>query len=246
MEVVNSVMPILDKDKPTTNDTSKTTPLPSIFVVPPPPQPVPEPETPTETPTQSTSTEADSEKDFNLYDPTSIELLTDTIKKLREKHLKQEETLKNLRNANDQHVKDKNAMKRELFEERGKVAKLLRRDITDAEKRKVCEDLLKPYMGDTAAKCFIDGKDGEFAKVGKWTRDEIIFGITLRTISRKAYNFLRLKKIYPLPAESTLKAQYADFQLTEGKFFIAFLYLFLQLVVRVLKRKVHPNDSFSS
>ena len=218
MEVVNSVMPILDKDKPTTNDTTKTTPLPSIFVVPPPPQPVPEPETPTETPTQSTSTEADSEKDFNLYDPTSIELLTDTIKKLREKHLKQEETLKNLRNANDQHVKDKNTMKRELFEERGKVAKLLRRDITDAEKRKVCEDLLKPYMGDTAAKCFIDGKDGEFAKVGKWTRDEIIFGITLRTISRKAYNFLRLKKSIHFLRNPLLKPNMLIFNLRKESF----------------------------
>ena len=225
MEVVNSVMPILDKDKPTTNDTTKTTPLPSIFVVPPPPQPVPEPETPTETPTQSTSTEADSEKDFNLYDPASIELLTETIKTLRAKDKEKEETMKKLREANDQHVKDKKTLKRELFEERAKVAKLLSRTITDAEKRKVCEDLLKPYMGDTAVKCFIDGRDGEFAKVGKWTRDEIIFGITLRTISRKAYNFLRMKKIYPLPAESTLKEQYADFQLTEGKF-LAFLYLF--------------------
>ena len=246
MEVVNSVMPILDKDKPTTNNTTKTTSLPSIFVVPPPPQPVPEPETPTDTPTQSTSAEVNSEKDFNLYDPASIELLTDTIKKLRAKNLEKDEIMKRLRDANDQHVKDKKTLKRELFEERAKVAKLLSRTITDAEKRKVCEDLLKPYMGETAVKCFIDGKDGEFAKVGKWTRDEIIFGITLRTISRKAYNFLRMKKIYPLPAESTLKEQYADFQLTEGKFFIAFLYLFLQLVVRVLKRKVHPNDSFLS
>ena len=82
----------------------------------------------------------------------------------------QEEKISKLREANDQHVDDKKKMKRELAEERSKVSKLLSRTISNAEKRKVCEDLLKPYMGDTAVKCFIDGKDGEFAKVGKWTR----------------------------------------------------------------------------
>ena len=50
-----------------------------------------------------------------------------------------------------------------------------------------------------------------------WSRDEIIFGITLRTISRKAYNFLRSKKVYPLPSETTLKEKYQDFQIREGK-----------------------------
>ena len=68
----------------------------------------------------------------------------------------------------------------------------------------------------------IDGKDGKFGNVRQWTRDEIIFGIKLRTISRKAYNFLRLRNVYPLPEESALRKQYADFQLTdpltEGKF----------------------------
>ena len=98
-----------------------------------------------------------------------------------------------------------------------KVAKLLKRTISDAEKRKICEDLLKPYMGKNAVKCFIDGKDGKFSKVREWSRDEIIFGITLRTISRKAYNFLRSKNIYPLPGETTLREKYADFQVKEGK-----------------------------
>ena len=98
-----------------------------------------------------------------------------------------------------------------------KVANLLKRHISNAERRKICEDLLKPYMGESAVKCFIDGKDGKFSKVREWTKDEIIFGITLRTISRKAYNFLRSRNVYPLPGESTLREKYADFQVKEGK-----------------------------
>ena len=69
----------------------------------------------------------------------------------------------------------------------------------------------------------IDGRGGKFSKVREWSRDEIIFGITLRTISRKAYNFLREKNVYPLPCESTLRKKYADFQLTEGKLYSIFL-----------------------
>ena len=41
-------------------------------------------------------------------------------------------------------------------------------------------------------------------------------GITLRTISPKAYRLLRDQKIIPLPCETVLKESYAHFQLGEG------------------------------
>ena len=71
-------------------------------------------------------------------------------------------------------------------------------------------------MGDQTAKCFIKGEDGKFARATEWSKDEIMFAITLRTISKKAYELLRKKNVYPLPGLSTLRAKYADFQVTEG------------------------------
>ena len=170
--VVTSVMPTLDKDKITNPEKKPTASTPPpIFVIPPPPPPVPTPapETPPATPTTSSGANSNT-TEFSFNDPKNFDLLSETIKKLRAKEKEQEEKISKLREANDQHVDDKKKMKRELAEERSKVSKLLSRTISNAEKRKVCEDLLKPYMGDTAVKCFIDGKDGEFAKVGKWTR----------------------------------------------------------------------------
>ena len=121
------------------------------------------------------------------------------------------------KNANKQHVKDKNDLRRELHAERQKVKSLLDRKIPDAEKRKIAEDLLTPYMGETATKCFIKGKGGKFSKPRQWTKDEIILGVTLRTISKKVYNILRVRNIIPMPHPSTLRRYYADFQITEGK-----------------------------
>ena len=72
-------------------------------------------------------------------------------------------------------------------------------------------------MGEQTLKCFINGKEGEFGKAAVWSKDEIVFAITLRTISKKAYMLLRARKIYPLPGISTLQQAYADFQCNEGK-----------------------------
>ena len=62
-------------------------------------------------------------------------------------------------------------------------------------------------MGDQTAKCFIKGEDGKFARATEWSKDEIMFAITLRTISKKAYELLRKKNVYPLPGLSTLRAK---------------------------------------
>ena len=101
--------------------------------------------------------------------------------------------------------------------QRKKIDKILHNTTTDVERKKLCEEVLKPYMGETTLKCFLNGKDGNFAKPRQWTHDEIVFAITLRTISKKAYNLIRDRKVYPLPCESTLKRSYADFQTDEGR-----------------------------
>ena len=147
-------MPILDKDKPPIQDTTTTDSALPIFIGLPRCPPVPSPESPLVIPS-TLSKDNYSENEFDFTNPASVTLLTDTIKKLRTKAKEQKQTIKNLQESNTQHVKDKNQLKRELAEERAKVSQLLSRTITNPEKRKICEDLLKPYMGDTAVKCFI-------------------------------------------------------------------------------------------
>ena len=48
------------------------------------------------------------------------------------------------------YFKDKITLKKEFAEERATVAKLLSHTMTSAQDRKACQDMLKPYMDDTA------------------------------------------------------------------------------------------------
>ena len=220
-------MPILDKNKtpdvPPMPTTVTSTPCP---IAPKPPSiPSCDNEKSAQTDLYPIYTNQETQTDAKLIDPPSLSVLLETIEKLREKEKHDAELIETLREANKQHVKDKNALRRELHAERQKVKSLLDRKIPDAEKRKIAEDLLTPYMGETATKCFIKGKGGKFSKPRQWTKDEIILGVTLRTISKKVYNILRVRNIIPMPHPSTLRRYYADFQITEGKWHSVAFYL---------------------
>ena len=60
------------------------------------------------------------------------------------------DSLSSKSNMYDQHVKDKITLKKEFAKERATVAKLLSHTMTSAQNRKACQDMLKPYMDDTA------------------------------------------------------------------------------------------------
>ena len=57
---------------------------------------------------------------------------------------------------------------------------------------------------------------GDWERCKKWSETDIKLALTLRTISRKAYRWLRNKKILPLPGESTLRQYMSDFQVPPG------------------------------
>ncbi len=50
----------------------------------------------------------------------------------------------------------------------------------------------------------------------KWKAEDIIMGLTLRSLSRKAYEFLRRQKLLPLPSLRTLRRFVKDFQCPPG------------------------------
>ena len=66
-------------------------------------------------------------------------------------------------------------------------------------------------MGETTAKCFINGSEGNFSKARKWSHDEIVFGITLREHSHTTSDifgslltYLLLKVILSVGAASDI------------------------------------------
>ena len=83
-----------------------------------------------------------------------------------------------------------------------------------------------------------DIKDGKkWQRVQNWSKEDIVLGIILRTISRKIYNLLRTKKIIPLPCETVLNEAYAHFQLEEG-----FLVDVYEILLKVKATQLEERD----
>ena len=51
---------------------------------------------------------------------------------------------------------------------------------------------------------------------GRWASDDIVLGLTIRALSRRAYQFLRRKKLLPLPALATLRKHVKNFRCLPG------------------------------
>ncbi len=51
---------------------------------------------------------------------------------------------------------------------------------------------------------------------GHWTEEQIIQALLLRSISQRAYKFIRDQKLFPLPALSTLRLWIKDFKCDPG------------------------------
>ena len=100
----------------------------------------------------------------------------------RQKSNEDEKIKADLRAKATQHIKDKNSLRRQLWEERKKVKSIMNPSLSKAKKRELVKEMLQPYMTETRIKCYMRGN---WERVKNWTREDIILGITLRTISRK-------------------------------------------------------------
>ncbi len=56
----------------------------------------------------------------------------------------------------------------------------------------------------------------EDKKWTKWSHEDLVLGLTLRGLSKKAYKFLRERKLLPLPGLSTLKDHIKHFTCPPG------------------------------
>ena len=94
-----------------------------------------------------------------------------------------------------------------------------------AELRKLKKKLLsKKYKSEIVSKALEESFSGPQVKmimkktkrVKKWSEEDIVNGLVLRSFSRRSYKFLRDKKLIPLPALSTLRHWVKGFRCQPG------------------------------
>jgi len=74
----------------------------------------------------------------------------------------------------------------------------------------------------------------EKKRIKKWSEKDIIQGLILRSMSNKAYQFIRMKNLFPLPAVSTLKNWVKNFKSEPG---------LQEEILKILKTKIDSETS---
>ena len=98
---------------------------------------------------------------------------------------------------------------------KGKVRTLNRRKhpkMTDSKKKDMIRSFLRKNLNWTnqqAIKAFNKSQT-------RWSSEDIVLGLTLRAMSSRAYQFLRQKKVLPLPSMSTLRKHIKHFTCSPG------------------------------
>ena len=101
---------------------------------------------------------------------------------------------------------------RRLSLENSHLKKVNRKLSSKKYKRQVATDILEKSFTRPQAKILVAGKK----RAKKWSQDDIINGLLLRSFSMRAFRFLREKKLLPLPAPSTLRLWVKDFRCLPG------------------------------
>ncbi len=85
--------------------------------------------------------------------------------------------------------------------------------LSSQQKIKIAKEVLKgtTNWSDKQIDFFLSRKQSS-----KWGNDDIVLGLTLRALSRKAYQLLRNKRLLPLPSLSILRKRIKHFQCTPG------------------------------
>ncbi len=109
---------------------------------------------------------------------------------------------------------------------RNSVERLLKDNPTKSTKERIVREVMSPFFSDTQVSCFLK-KDWQ--RVKTWSQSDIQLGLTLRLLHRKTFEFLRRKKLVPLPGDSTLRDYFKNFKVDEG---------FLSSVARLVQIKL--------
>ena len=111
--------------------------------------------------------------------------------------------------------------------------------ITNAVKKEIVKDALKPYFTEAAINWFLTKtKDGK-RKLGRnWSTTDFTIALTIKRLSAKTFNYIRSKKLIPLPGEETIRRHYANFVIEEGHFTQVHTLLGLMALEMTEKQKI--------
>ena len=173
-----------------------------------------------------------SPKSEDSSDKKHVKRLLETIRVLREqikgkdKQLIYKDTQLELYRTKQKVTQNHNrSLQSQLRTSKQEIAKIKSKKLSNDQKKDIVKEALLPFFDQSQVNLFLKGS---------WTRgrnfslEVLTMALTLKTISTKAYNFLRKKKILPLPGKSTIVRHFKNFQIEPG---------FLECVGTLLKVK---------
>jgi hypothetical protein len=145
------------------------------------------------------------------------------ISRLENDALRQE--AEELKDTNSKLREERNTLKWVSNRYRKQLAAAHKKKPTKVLRKQIVTEVLAPFFTEIQISCFLRGT---WQRVKEWNQDDISLALTLKLLSPKTYNFLRSKKIVPLPGRSTLQNHFKHFQIPEG---------YLSAVGRLMKIK---------
>ena len=120
--------------------------------------------------------------------------------------------LEKSRKSNEKHVQEKSHIKSKLKELRKKIRKKVA--LTKKQRNDAVREALKDIFSPAQIECFLKGS--KWQKSYKWTQEDYATAMTIRILDRRTYQFLRDKKLLPLPGVRSLQKYFSKFQINEG------------------------------
>ena len=90
-----------------------------------------------------------------------------------------------------------------------------KKKVTRVQIKEIVHDALKDYFSKTQIDWFLN-KNQRNKKAKAWSQSDLTIALTLKTLSKAAYNFIRRKKLIPLPGLETLRRHFKGFVVDEG------------------------------
>ena len=140
--------------------------------------------------------------------------------------------LEKSRKSNNENREGKKYYKQKFIKLKEKFQKR-KKSISKKEKKEIVHDALKDIFTPKQIDCFLRGASWKQGK--NWQQEDFSLALTLRTLNKRTYNFLRDKKLLPMPAERTLRKYFQHFKINEG--FIEPVARLLEIMVQDLSEK---------
>ena len=193
------------------------------------------------------------EENLGSSDPSPLPFTKENFNLLQER-IKQLEAEKKISNTENTNLKVENHNLKIDKEKLSKTINQLKSDkasnrldpkvfknpkITKAVKRQIVSDVLKPYFSEASINWYLrKTEEGKHKRGRDWSTVDYTIALTIRRLSKKTFNYIRSKKLMPLPGMETIRKHYANFVIEEGHFTQVHTLLGLMALEMTEKQKI--------